>query len=417
MRAVVLTLDEDYTELLELIETLDASVDNIFVQKRRHPHPRLFLGKGKMEFISEYVSDNGINSVFVNGIVKPSQHYNIERKLGIECIDRIGLILRIFKKRASDLESRLQIEHATLKYEIPLLREWIHRSKTGEHPGFLAGGEYRIDIYYDLIKKRLTKIGKTLEKIRIDRKTRRKNRKKLGYSVLTMIGYTNVGKSSLFNILTKSDVFIDDKLFTTLSTRSRRISKQIRTIILIDTIGFIENMPHWLIESFQPTLEEIKESNCLLWIFDGADSNTDLIKKFRICVEILNVNEMPQIIPVMTKSDLLIDSEVEEKSNIIKNLTETSPIVVSSKTHQCIDDLITTIKERIRFPINVRIIFKSNDRVQSVISWIFDKFDSVHVSYRERPTVEFMCEDEDIKIIKSKYEDIIESITIKKKNK
>lgn len=262
MNAVLLSVSENHDEFVSLANTLGFSIRKTFVQKRPYPDPRTFLGRGKLKSIADYLDNNKTDLVLVDDYLKPLQHYNLEKELKLECLDRIGLILRIFELRASTQETKLQLESARLTYEIPLLREWIHRSKSTEHPGFMAGGEYRIDIYYDKIRRRLLKISKTIEQIRRDKRVKREFRSKKGYKTAVLFGYTNAGKSTLFNYLTKSEAFVDDKFFSTLSATSRRITPRLkRTIILTDTIGFVEDMPHWLIEAFKPTIEEIQDAD------------------------------------------------------------------------------------------------------------------------------------------------------------
>jgi len=404
MDAVILSLNEDNKEFIELVRTLDLDIKRIFIQKRSHADPKSFIGKGKLKEVESFVKEDNSKLILVNGIIKPSQHYHLEQTLGAECVDRIGLILKIFASRSSDLESKLQIEAARLKYEMPLLREWIHRSKSGEHPGFMAGGEYRIDIYYDRIKRRANKISKRLEKIRADREIKREYRKKRGYKTLAFVGYTNAGKSALFNVLTRSSVFVDNKLFSTLSIKSRKISDQPKPIIITDTIGFIEDMPHWIVESFLPTLEEIKEADCQLWIFDGSDSEKDLIKKYRICKDVLNMKKTKIQISVITKSDLLSEKEITSYRKIIKDLTGTVPIIVSAKTSRGIENLITNIIESVRAPIKAQIAFKSEKQVQQAISWIFDSMDVIKLK--------LWCSDKDLSILKDKFGRIINKIDI-----
>jgi len=412
MKTVILSIGREFKEFAELAKTLDMDINKSFIQKRKMPHRKFFVGEGKFEEISGFVKDNDIKTVLINGIVKPSQHYNIENGLGVECIDRIGLILKIFKMRAESQEAKLQIEHARLKYEIPLLREWIHRSKSREHPGFLAGGEYRIDVYYDLVKRRVNKIGKLLDKIRADRKIKRSYRRKKGYTNITLVGYTNAGKSSLFNILTRSDVFVDENLFSTLSTTSRRVAERARTIILTDTIGFIGDMPHWLIESFQPTLEEIRDAECLLWIFDGLDTEKDILRKFRACNEVLNMTENPIIIPILNKADLLDKEDYNVKKEKIRELIGKIPNIISSRTLFGIDDLIKKIIEETRLPIRIQIVLKNAKETQAMISWMFNTIDVINVNYGRNIVVEAWCRKQDPTIIKSRFDKLINKIEI-----
>ena len=412
MDAIIISTDEECGELVDLADTLDMNIKEVFVQKGIRPHPRFFVGKGKIEEISDYVESVDLDVVLVNGVVKPSQHYNIERKLGIECIDRIGLILRIFKTRAGSPESKLQIEHAMLKYEVPLLREWIHRSKGGEHPGFLAGGEYKVDVYYDFIRKRISKIGKELEKIRKDRNIQRKFRKKMGCATLALVGYTNAGKTSLFNSLTKSDLFVDDKLFSTLSTTSRKMSKHSRTIIVTDVIGFIADMPPWMIESFKASLEETRNADCLLWVFDGLDNEADLLRKHQTCKETLDLSKTPKIIPVLSKEDLVDEGELEKRKKTVKRLMGDAPSIISSKSLFGIDDLESRIIKTMRMPIRVRISLNSKEKTHSALSWMFNTLEIINIDYGTKTVIDAWCEKSDPEIIKSRFKNVVIKVDI-----
>jgi GTP-binding protein HflX len=412
VKAIIISLSEDLDELVLLANTLDIGIERNFVQKRRHSHPRLFVGEGKLDEIADYVDSNEIDAALINDIIKPSQHYTLEKRLGIQCIDRIGLILDIFKMRASSTESKLQIEHAMLRYEIPIVREWIHKSRSGEHPGFLTGGEYGIDAYHDLIKKKITKVGRTLEKVRKDRSIKRALRRKMGCVNLTIMGYTNAGKSSLFNVLTDSDAFVDDKYFSTLSVKSRRMDKRAKTIIITDTIGFIEGMPPWLIESFHASMEEIADSDCVLWVFDGSDGDDDIENKFGVCWNALNTLTEPIIIPVLNKVDLLNEEDVDDKMGVIEGLTGKIPSAISASNRDGIDELRQRILGSLRPKLDVRITIKSGPKTQNILSWLFDHTDVVEVTYGQKVLVNARCEEKDVDVIRARYGRSIQKVKI-----
>ena len=413
-----MSITNKYEEFQKLTSTLGLSVYRTFVQKREHPDPRTFFGHGKIDEIAEFVCENDIDLVLINDCVKPLQHYNLEKSLKVECVDRVGLILKIFNMRATTRESKLQLESARLTYELPLLKEWIHRSKSSEHPGFMAGGEYRIDIYYDKIKKRLIKISKEIEQIREDRRIKRDFRTRMGFKTAVLFGYTNAGKSTLFNNLTKSSVFVDEKLFSTLSDTSRKVMMQLkRTIILTDTIGFVEDMPHWLIESFRPTIEEIQDTDCIVWIFDGTDNSEDLRRKYHVCKEAVILAGDKRTIPVITKSDVMGEEEVKIKIDEITDLTGVRPCTVSGKTGTGIDELVTRLKQTLSFPIRAKLILKNKDETQNILSRLYEDADIERVDYGSEGNsiiVYLSCELKDLNMLKSKYRNLIKKIDVSK---
>ncbi|MEF8849018.1 MAG: GTPase HflX, partial [Candidatus Thermoplasmatota archaeon] len=276
--ALIVSLDEDVSEINQLANALDYNVVDKFIQKRNIPDVNWFLGSGKVEEIKEFIEENEekINILIVDGELKPSQWFNLEKKLNIQVFDRIRLILAIFEDRADRKEAKLQVKLAQLRYERPFVRELIHRSRSGEHPGFMAGGGYQVDDYYEKIKKQTKKIKEKLEKIREDREVRRRHRQKGGFYLISIAGYTNAGKSSLLNLLSEENVKVEGKVFSTLSTTTRRLNYEGVPILLTDTVGFIQNLPSWIIDAFHSTLEELKEAEVIMLVVDVGE-NKDIV--------------------------------------------------------------------------------------------------------------------------------------------
>ncbi|MGF3554835.1 MAG: GTPase, partial [Thermoplasmatota archaeon] len=210
--AIIISLDDDITEIKELANTLNYNVVNFFIQHRETPDVNTYIGSGKVEEIKKFIenSEKKINLIIINGELKPSQWFNLEKKFEIDVYDRIRLILAIFEKRAEKKEAKLQVKLAQLQYERPFVRELIHRARSGEHPGFMAGGEYQVDDYYETIKKQMKKIKKELENIRFQREILRQHRHTGGFYLVSLAGYTNAGKSSLLNLLSKENVYVED---------------------------------------------------------------------------------------------------------------------------------------------------------------------------------------------------------------
>jgi GTP-binding protein HflX len=416
MNTVLLSTTDEHNEFEKLAATLGFSILKTFVQKRSHPDPRTYFGRGKLKSVADYLDENETDLVLIDDYLKPLQHYNLEKELKIECIDRVGLILKIFELRASTQEAKLQLESARLTYEIPLLREWIHRSKSTEHPGFMAGGEYRIDIYYDKIRRRLLKISKTIEQIRTDKGVKRNFRSKMGYRTAVLFGYTNAGKSTLFNYLTKSQAFVDEKLFSTLSATSRKIATRFkRTIILTDTIGLVEDMPHWLIEAFKPTFEEIQSADCIIWVIDGTDDIDDLRRKYHVCRDSIDFNGNKKVIPVITKIDLLDEGDIESRLEIVFELMNMNSCEVSGKEGTGVDDLIFKLKDKLKFAMEARITLKNVGKTQNVLSLLYEIADIKTVEYSKKGhsvSIHMLCEPKDLNIIKSRYGNLIKKIRI-----
>ena len=200
---IVISIDSNVSEIKELIKSLGFNVLKTFIQRRNLPDVNTYLGSGKINEIDDFISNSAdrIGLIVVNGKLKPSQWFNLEKNFKIDVFDRITLILNIFEKRADRKEARLQVRLAQLQYQRSFVRELIHRSRAGEHPGFMAGGEYQVDDYYENIKMQMKKINKNLEVIRDDREVRRSHRHASGFYIVSLSGYTNAGKSSILNIL------------------------------------------------------------------------------------------------------------------------------------------------------------------------------------------------------------------------
>jgi GTP-binding protein HflX len=345
MDVVLISLDSDLSELINLTESLNYNIDKIFVQNLKGPNPKYFIGKGKVNEIAEYTRNNKIELIIFNARLKASQLFNLERVFKIKIFDRIRLILEIFTDRAHSREAKLQVELAKLQYEIPLVNEWVHRSKKGEHPGLLAGGEYAVQQYYDMIRKRIKKNKDKLQRLTKERDFRRGHRKKYGFYLVSLAGYTNAGKSTLLNKLTDSNVIVEKRVFSTLTTTTRKIIDSSRQVLLTDTVGFIKDLPPWLIEAFNSTLEEIFYSDIILLIIDINEDIDEIIKKINTCFQILwNSDNVPTIIPVLNKIDLDNIQNVREKINNLQeqNLID-DHIYISAKENLFLDNLIDKI--------------------------------------------------------------------------
>jgi GTP-binding protein HflX len=308
-------------------------------------------------------------------------HYHLEQELGVECYDRLRVLLELFAQRAATREAKLQVELALLQYEIPLLREWIHVADIGERPGFMAGGELRVDAYYETVKRRLKKIKDELETIRRERDVRRQLRKERGYHLVALAGYANAGKSSLLNVLTKEHVVVDSRMFSTLSTTTRTLAGDRRRILLTDTVGFVDGVPFWMIEAFNATLEEIFQADLVLLLVDASDSVEEIRRKVRLAARTLLPRvAVEAILPVLTKVDLLPEDALAGKLQVLTDSEfHRPPLLLSTRTAEGLDDLRTTIREAFTYPVEIHLVLPLDPESEAKLHWLHEYADVVSV--------------------------------------
>ncbi len=363
-RVILFTIKEEQGEILSLIDTIGYELVKVFYQKRRKPDPNYFLGKGRFEEVQEFLGvkdedeedkelrtivekiegkkkekerkkrreEADIDAVIVDASVRPGQHYRLEMGLELECIDRIGLILSIFKEHAHTREAKLQVELARLQYQLPLIKEWVHRGKEGEKPGFMGGGAYDVDVYYLMAKRRISRIKRMFQDIEKDREVKREIRRKGNTTVVAIAGYTNAGKSTLLRTLSGDDnVYVDDKLFATLSPVTRRAKDRRRPVLFTDTVGFIDDLPTETIEAFMSTLEEIFTADLVLLVIDISDSEDEIRRKLKASLDILlpDVGN-DRIIYVANKTDTLSERGKERKIAFVINNIGNDTIFISA---------------------------------------------------------------------------------------
>ncbi len=340
-RVLVFTTTEDDDELRALLKTLKIQIVKEFVQKRERAHKVGFLGPGKLDEIEDEIKDLEFDAVVVNGDLKPSQHHYLEMRFQKECLDRTGVILKIFTEHAHTPEAIAQVTLAKLRYEQPFLREWIHKAKKGDRPGFLAGGAYATDIYYEHAKSHARRIELNLKDLSRQRELTRAKRHARGYSLVSLAGYTNAGKSALFNALCGADVVVDDLFFSTLSTTTRKVLGVPGNILMVDTVGFISDLPTDLVDAFNSTLEEIFYADMILLVFDSSEPMESIKRKLATSVGILLPKiERQRVVIVGNKIDLLPKSK---RDGLISGLkTETGQhdlVLVSALTGEGLDEL------------------------------------------------------------------------------
>lgn len=279
--------------------------------KRRAPSPKYFIGSGKAEEIRQCVQAQHADLVIFNHTLTPAQERNLEQLLQCRVIDRTGLILDIFSQRAHTFEGKLQVELAQLAHlSTRLVRGWTHLERQKGGIGLRGPGETQLESDRRLIRDRIKHLNKRLDKLRAQRDGRRKSRRKADLKTVSLVGYTNAGKSTLFNRLTGSSVYSADQLFATLDPTLRRLPLPGHDpVLLVDTVGFIRQLPHGLVAAFRATLEETQGAHLLLHVVDAGDDNRrDCIEQVNEVLREIGANSIPQI-QVYNKIDLLSDSE------------------------------------------------------------------------------------------------------------
>ena len=268
---------EDLQEFVELVRSAGLKVVDIVTAKRHSPDPKYFIGKGKIEEIQSVKQATEANVIIFNHNLAPSQERNIEKVAKCRVIDRIGLILDIFAQRAFTFEGKLQVELAQLRHlSTRLVRGWTHLERQKGGIGMRGPGETQLETDRRLVRDRIKHIEKRLDKVGRQREQGRRSRKRANIKTVSIVGYTNAGKSTLFNLLTEAQVLAEDKLFATLDPTLRRVSlPKGSDVILADTVGFIRHLPQELVAAFRATLEESVEADILLHVIDAASERRD----------------------------------------------------------------------------------------------------------------------------------------------
>jgi GTPase len=316
--------------------------------------PATFLGKGKVEDLAAKIKDDEIDLVVIDCALSPVQQRNLEKAFGAKVIDRTGLILEIFGERARTAEGAMQVELAHLTYQKSrLVRSWTHLERQRGGFGFLGGpGETQIETDRRLIQERMTRIERDLEGVKKTRGLHRKKRRDAPFPVVALVGYTNAGKSTLFNTLTKAEVFAKDLLFATLDPTLRGLKlPHGGKIILSDTVGFISDLPHMLVSAFRATLEEVLEADVILHVRDIAheDAEAQSADVEKILAELgVDSQDHDLLIEVWNKSDLLPEEERDRlKTSAARRAPDERPCVVSAVSGDGLDDLLQAVETRL----------------------------------------------------------------------
>jgi GTPase len=360
----------EYLDELEfLAETAGAITKKKFLQKLPYPNPRTYVGTGKLDEIRDYIKENEINLVIFDDELSPSQLRNIERVLECKILDRNILILDIFASRARTFHAKTQVELAQLQYMLPrLTRMWTHLERQKGGIGLRGPGETQIETDRRIIQTRIALMKERLKEIDKQMAVQRGNRGQLVR--VALVGYTNVGKSTLMNLLSKSDVFAENKLFATLDTTVRKVVIDNMPFLLTDTVGFIRKLPHQLIESFKSTLDEVREADLLVHVLDISHPNfEDHYKVVNETLAELDKEEKPTIL-VFNKIDAYHPVEkdpddptprteanftLEElKRTWMSKLNNTRCVFISAQEKDNIEELKKVIYEEVKEIFKVR---------------------------------------------------------------
>jgi GTPase len=341
----VATRNQDYDKAREYLDELAFLVDTAgglpvkkFIQKLDFPDPRTYVGKGKLEEIRAYMQSDPADMIVFDDELTPSQIRNIDHVLNCKILDRNNLILDIFARRAKTSHARAQVELAQCEYLLPrLTRMWTHLEKQRGGIGLRGPGEQEIETDRRILRYRISLLKKKLEEIDKQKATQRKNRR--GMVRVSLVGYSNVGKSTIMNLLSKSSVFAEDKLFATLDTTVRKMVIHDLPFLISDTVGFIRKLPHTLVESFKSTLDEVREADLLVHIVDishpGFEEQIDVVKQ---TLSDIGASDKPTI---------MLFNKIDAYSFIEKESDDLTP---STKQNLTLKDMENTWMARANIP-------------------------------------------------------------------
>ncbi len=354
MQTQTWSASDSLEELAALAETVDVEVVGAVSQKLAHPHPGTYVGKGKLEEIKELRDEIEYTMILVDGELTPAQQRNLETALELKILDRTALILDVFARRAQTREGRLQVELAQLEYRLPrLTRMWTHLSRQagggagGGAVGLRGPGETQLESDRRMAGQRISFLKDQLVDVHEHRERYRKQRKEAAIAVVSLVGYTNAGKSTLLNKITGSDVLAEDKLFATLDPTTRRITLPSgREVLLTDTVGFINNLPTQLIAAFRATLEEIEEAALLVHVVDLTHQNApEQVITVNDTLEDLGVDDRP-VLYALNKIDAMPKEHLENLDEVKAELgIEGDSVAISAEKGINIEELLIHIEE------------------------------------------------------------------------
>ncbi|NHN63008.1 GTPase HflX [Haloarcula sp. JP-Z28] len=411
----------DTTEIRDLARAAGYDVVGEVTQTRTED-PAYHLGEGKVTRLSNAVAREGAAVVIFDNQLGPYQTYNTGNELPerVRVIDRFRLILEIFGQRARTRKAQLQVELAELRYELPRAEAKASLAKRDERPGFMGLGEYDESREED-IKKQISNIRDELESIEETERHRREQRRESGFDLVALAGYTNAGKSTLLRRLA-DDLDVDenddlhpdldttaeseDRLFTTLGTTTRRAEVGKREVLVTDTVGFIQDLPHWLVESFKSTLGSVYHADLVLLVVDVSESVEEIREKLVTSHDTLYERNEAPIVTVLNKTDMVDDEEVRRKRDALSSLAP-NPVAVSAEQGLNIDDLAERIDHELPDYERERLVLPMTDDTMSLVSWIHDHASVETVDYGDQVVIEFEARPAIIEQSRAKAGDLV----------
>jgi len=362
----VVQLNEYLDELEFLVETAGGITVNRFVQRLERPDSRTFVGSGKLAEIKSYIEAENVNIAVFDDELSPSQIRNIERELNCKILDRTNLILDIFASRARTSHAKTQVELAQYQYLLPrLTRMWTHLTRQRGGMGMRGPGEKEIETDRRIIRDKITLLKEKLKEIDKQKITQRKNREDMVR--VALVGYTNVGKSTLMNLLSKSDVFAENKLFATLDTTVRKVVIGNLPFLLTDTVGFIRKLPHDLVESFKSTLDEVREADILIHVVDISHPGFE---------EQLNVvNQTLSDIKAVDKPNITLFNKIDAYQYIKKDEDDLTPV---TKENMNLDDLKRSWMAKSN-NASIFISAKQKENIDQLKDFLYEEVKKIHI--------------------------------------
>ena len=392
----------DTEEIRDLVRAAGYEVVGEITQIRTED-AALCLGEGKVRTLAATVRETDAERVVFDNELGPYQTYNLGSELpdGIEVLDRFRLILDIFGQRANTRKAQLQVELAELRYELPRVEAKVSLARRDERPGFMGLGEYDESREQD-IKAQISNIREELDRIEGTEAKRRKQRRESGFDLVALAGYTNAGKSTLLRRLA-SDVAVDEneglhpdldataesenRLFTTLGTTTRRAAMD-RDVLVTDTVGFISDLPHWLIESFKSTLDSVYRADLVLLVVDVSEPVEEIREKLVTCHDTLYERNEAPIVTILNKTDRVTDEQLRDTEATLSALAP-NPVSISALENKGIAALRERIERELPAYERERLVLPMADETMSLVSWIHDNARVEEVDYGEQVVVDF----------------------------
>lgn len=389
-------------EIRDLARAAGYAVAGEVTQSRRRDSA-YEIGRGKVEEVRSLVERVEASKVIFDNELGPYQVYNLGNEIGVEIDDRFTLILEIFGDRAGSRKAQLQVELAELNYELPRADAKANLANRDERPGFMGLGEYDEKRKTD-IKNRISRIRDELDSLSERDEGWRRERRQSGFELVALAGYTNAGKSTLMKALADVEETTDhpdldetaearNEPFTTLGTTTRSMEVPGRDVLLSDTVGFISDLPHWLVQSFESTLDEVYLADLVLLVVDASDPVEEMREKLVTCHDTLWERVEAPVVTVLNKADLLDENEIQDRVEAVEYLAP-DPVVVSASEGENLDELTARVKDELPDWERETVELPMSDDGMSTVSWLYDEAEVLGVEYNEEIHVEFKARDE-----------------------